>query len=341
METVGGEARYRLLETLRQYGHDRLTAADEVVDLRRRHAQFFTELVAARERETFGGAGERELTARLVAEEGNFRAAGDWAQEIGAHTTALRLCAALHWHWYARGQFREGWKRLQAALAHADQAPPLHAGKAEVAAAVVARLIGAHDQVARHASRAVVLLRDQNDAWHLSYALVFMGVSTPDPAAAERLFVEATELARAHAPRSVLLAFTLFWPGVLALNQHDLDKAERLLGENYAIGHALGHPPAIAFPLTMLGHLKLRRGQLEAGAADLQRALRIHADNRDVLGCFWSLEGLARLAHLSGRPERAAHILAGVREEREQVGAVWSLQEEQEFAALGASSPQQ
>src|SRR5213080_3791914 len=170
METVGGEARYRLLETLRQYGHDRLTAADEVADLRRRHAQFFTELVAARERDTFGGAGERELTARLVAEEGNFRAAGDWAHETADHTTALRLCAALHWHWYARGHFREGWKRLQAALAHADAVPPLHAGKAHVAAAMTARLIGAVDQVAPNAALAVALLRDQNDAWYLSYA---------------------------------------------------------------------------------------------------------------------------------------------------------------------------
>src|SRR5439155_1210624 len=239
MGTVGGEARYRLLETLRQYGHDRLTAADEVVDLRRRHAQFFTELVAARERETFGGAGERELTARLVAEEGNFRAAGDWAHETGDHTTSLRLCAALHWHWYARGHFREGWKR------------------------------------------------------------------------------------------------------VLALNQRDLDGAERLLSENHAIGRALGHPPAIAFPLSMLGHVKLQRGQLEAAGADLRGALRIHADNRDALGCFWSLEGLARLAHLSGQPERAAQILAGVREQRDQIGAAWSSQETQEFEALGASSPPQ
>src|SRR3989454_26382 len=341
METVGGEARYRLLETLRQYGHDRLTAADEVADLRRRHAQFFTELVAARERETFGGAGERELTARLVAEEGNFRAAGDWAHETGDHTTSLRLCAALHWHWYARGHFREGWKRLQAALAHADGVPPLHAGKAHVAAAMTARLIGALDQVAPNAARAVALLRDQNDPWHLSYALVFLGVSTPDPAAAERLFVEATGLARAHAPGSVLLAFGLFWHGVLALNQRDLDAAERLLSENHAIGRALGHPPAIAFPLSMLGHLKLQRGHLEAAGADLRGALRIHADNRDALGCFWSLEGLARLAHLSGQPERAAQILAGVREQRDQIGAAWSSQETQEFEALGASSPPQ
>src|SRR5947208_15765760 len=91
----------------------------------------------------------------------------------------------------------------------------------------------------------------------------------------------------------------------------------------------------------MLGHVKLQRGDLEAAAADLRGALLIHADNRDALGCFWSLEGLARLAHLSGQPERAAQILAGVREQRDQIGAAWSSQETQEFEALGASSPPQ
>ena len=341
MEAAQGEARYRLLETLRQYAQERLAAANEVAATRRCHALFFTELVAARERDTFGGASEPELTTRLVAEEGNFRAAGDWAHETGDYSTSLRLCAALHWHWYARGHFREGWNRLRAALAHADEAPPLDAGKAYAAAAMIAYLTGALDQVGPHAARAVALLRDQNDPWHLSYALIFHGVSTPDPMAAERLFVEATSLARAHAPGSVLLAFGLFWQGMLAMNQHNLDLAERLLGEDHAIGRALGHPAAIAFPLTMLGRLKLQRGHLEAAAVDLQRALRVHADNRDVLGCFWSLEGLAQHAHLAGRPERAAQILAVVREQRDEIGALWSLQEEKEFQALGASTPQQ
>jgi len=338
MEAVASEARYRLLETLRQYGHERLAAANEVADWRRGHAQFFTELVAARERDTFGGAGEREWTGRLVVEEGNLRAAGDWAHETGDHDTSLRLCAAVHWHWYARGHFRDGWHRLQAALRHADQAQPLHAGKAHAAAATTALWLGALDKIAPHASRAVALLRDQNDSWQLSYALAMLGMSTPDPAAAEPLFVEATALARAQGPRSVLLTFALYWHGRLAMDQGNLDQAELLLGEGYAIGRALGHPPALAHPLVILGLLKLQRGQHEAAAGDLRDALRIHADNQDALGCFWSLEGLARLAHLSGRPERAAQILAGVRDQRDQIGAAWSPQEKKEFDALGASS---
>jgi DNA-binding SARP family transcriptional activator len=230
---------------------------------------------------------------------------------------------------------------LLAALAHADEAPPLHAGKAFVAAAMIARLTGVLDQVGPHAARAVALLRDQNDPWHLAYALIFLGVATPDPVAAERLFVEATSLAREHAPGSVLLAFAVFWQGMLAMNQHNLDVAERLLNENHAIGRTRRHPPSIAFPLTMLGRLKLQRGQLEAAAADLRAALRVHADNRDLLGCFWSLEGFAQHAHLAGRPERAAQILAGVREQRDEIGAIWSVQEEKEFEALGASMPPQ
>jgi predicted ATPase/DNA-binding SARP family transcriptional activator len=343
MEASAGDARYRLLETLRQYGHDRLADAGEVADLRRRHAEFFTELVAARERDAFGGAGDREWTGRLIAEERNLRAAGDWAQEAEDFTTSLRLCAALHWHWYACGHYRDGWKRLQAALTHADRVQPLHAGKAYAAAATLAFALGAFEQIQPHASRAVALLRDQNDAWELSYALSLLGLSmlglsTFEPPAAEPLLDEATALARAHAPRSVLLSFALYCHGRLAWEQGDLDEAERRLGEGHAIGRALARPAAIAHPLTMLGRLKVQRGRLDAAARDLREALRIHADSQDALGCFWSLEGLARLAHLTGRPDRAAQILAGVREQREQIGAAWSAQEKEELDALAAPS---
>ena len=189
MEAAGGEARYRLLETLRQYAQERLAAANELAATRHCHALFFTELVAARERDTFGGASEPDWSARLVAEEGNLRAAADWAAETGDHTTSLRLCAALHWHWFARGQFRDGRQRLQAALVHADEAPPLHAGKAFVAAAMIAQLTGALDQVASYARRAVTLLRTEKDPWQLSYALVFLAVATLDPETAQGLFV--------------------------------------------------------------------------------------------------------------------------------------------------------
>jgi predicted ATPase/DNA-binding SARP family transcriptional activator len=338
MEAAAGEARYRLLETLRQYAQERLAATTEGRDLRRRHAEFFTELVASRERDTFGGAGDPAWTSRLVAEEGNLRAASVWAEESGDHSMALRLGAALHWHWYSRGHFRDGWQRLQAALAHAALADPLAAGKAHAAAGVMAIWLGVRDQIAHHAERAVTLLRAQRDEWQLAYALVALAISTADPRAAEELFLEATTLARAQGSPSVLLTFALYWHGLLALSEGDLDEAERLLDEGHAIGRALGHPPAIGHPLSVLGHVKLRRGELQAAAVDLRESLRIHANNRDLIGCFWSLEGLARLEHRSGRPQRAAQIVAGVRDQRDQIGAEWSSPDSRELEALGAAA---
>ncbi len=337
MESAEGEARYRLLETLRQYAQERLAEANESADLRRRHARFFRDLVVARERDTFGGAGDPSWTARLVAEEGNLRATSDWAHETGDHTTCLRLCAALHWHWFARGHFRDGWQRMQTALGHAKQADPLAAGIAFAAAAVMAIWLDARELIGPYAEQAVALLRAQEDSWQLAYALVGLGISTTDPRTADALFVEATTLARAQGPTSVLLTFALYWHGLLALSEGKLDKAEELLEEGHGIGCALGHPPAIAHPLSILGLVKLRRHELSAAATDLRDSLRIHADNRDVIGCFWSLEGLAQVEHLSGRPQRAAQILGGVRDQREQIGAAWSPLAK-ELDALGAAS---
>lgn len=337
MESAEGEARYRLLETLRQYAQERLAEANESADLRRRHARFFRDLAVARERDTFGGAGDPSWAARLVAEEGNLRAVGDWAQETGDHATCLRLCAALHWHWFARGLFRDGWQRMQTALTYAKQADPLAAGIAFAAAAVMAIWLDARELIGPYAEQAVALLRAQEDPWQLSYALIGLAISTTDPRAADALFVEATTLARAQGPTSVLLTFALYWHGLLALSEGKLDDAEELLEEGHGIGCALGHPPAIAHPLSILGHVKLRRRQLSGAATDLRDSLRIHADNRDVIGCFWSLEGLAQVEHLSGRPQRAAQILGGVRDQREQIGAAWSPLAK-ELDALGATS---
>src|SRR5436190_3379561 len=337
MESMEGEARYRLLETLRQYARERLAEANEATDLRRRHATFFKELVVARERDTFGGAGDRQWTARLAAEEGNLRAADDWAEETGDHTTSLRLCAALHWHWFARGHFRDGWQRMQRALAHAKQADPLAAGIAFAAAAVMAIWLDARDLIGPYAEQAVALLRAQDDPWQLAYGLTALGISSSDSHTADALFCEAGTLARAQGATSVLLTFALYWHGLLALSEGKLDKAEELLEEGHGIGCAMGHPPAIAHPLSILGHVKLRRRDLPAAATDLRDSLRIHAENRDVIGCFWSLEGLAELEHLSGKPQRAAQILGGVRDQREQIGAAWSPLA-QELDAIGAAA---
>ena len=86
--------RYRLLESIRQYAQERLEAAGDAAEVRRRHADHYVAVAEA--------AGPRlrrgdqiAAAAEAARDTDNFRAALDWAAETPAPDHALRLVAAL------------------------------------------------------------------------------------------------------------------------------------------------------------------------------------------------------------------------------------------------------
>ena len=96
---VGEEAtRFRLLESVRQYGASTLLAAEDAAAARERHAAYFLELArtAADERR---GPRRGEWRARLAAERFNLHAAMDRALADGRVGVALELAALLWWTW--------------------------------------------------------------------------------------------------------------------------------------------------------------------------------------------------------------------------------------------------
>ncbi len=338
LESAEEEARYRLLETLRQYARQRLADAGEEATMRDRHAAYFVHLTAVAERPMFGGTGRGGWTGRLIADEANLRAAADWLEqsEDGAEA-ALQLAARLHWHWFARGQFREGERQLSAALTRADRASAATCAKAYTAAAMMAFWTGDHERVATCAQKAVSLLREADDAWSLAYALSVLGIglSWRDADEARLRLDEAVSTARGQG-RTVLLAFALYWQGRVALTLGELAAARRCFEECRDLGLELGNQPAVAHPLTMLGLVEVRSGDLAEAGAQLSEALRLHLENADVLGCVWSLEGLARLAHRKLMPERATRLLAAAVAERNRTGSAWSERERMDADAMRA-----
>jgi tetratricopeptide (TPR) repeat protein len=104
-ETAGGQTRYRLLETVRQYAAGRLAEAGDAGPARRRHAEAFLELAER----------ERDL-AVLAREQDNFRAALSWSLSQNSDT-GPRLARALGGFWLARGLHQEGQDWLERALA--------------------------------------------------------------------------------------------------------------------------------------------------------------------------------------------------------------------------------
>ena len=113
---AGGESRYGLLETVRQYAHERLEASGEAEDARQRHAAYYLALAEAAE-PRLAGPDPLASLARLESEHDNLRQALRWCVAHGASVQGLRLGGALRQFWLARGLVAEGRAHLEAMLA--------------------------------------------------------------------------------------------------------------------------------------------------------------------------------------------------------------------------------
>ena len=115
-----GEASYRLLETVRQYGSALLRALPEERDVRARHARWVADVAERAEPATFGPARGR-VVARLRRSVEEIRAALLWAAGgDGDPLVAIRIAGALGWYWISGHPWAEARQLLKAALAAAD-----------------------------------------------------------------------------------------------------------------------------------------------------------------------------------------------------------------------------
>ncbi|TDD64135.1 ATP-binding protein, partial [Actinomadura rubrisoli] len=111
-----GEPRYRMLETIRAYGLERLAEAGEEERTRRAHADHFVRLAETAEPHLYR-AEQLGWLRRLAAEHDNNSAALHWAISAGDAPLAIRFCAALGWYWFLNGLITDGADNLEEILA--------------------------------------------------------------------------------------------------------------------------------------------------------------------------------------------------------------------------------
>ncbi|WP_433331691.1 ATP-binding protein [Spirillospora sp. CA-294931] len=115
--------RYRLLESVAAYCHERLREAGELRRLRQRHHRYYVDL-AVRAEQHLRGPEQKEWLERLDAETANLRAALDDLVERGDADRALRLVNALTWYWFVRGRLNEARRLIGLALSIAPEDAP-------------------------------------------------------------------------------------------------------------------------------------------------------------------------------------------------------------------------
>lgn len=321
-DATAGEARYRLLETVRQYAAAKF---EERARYRERHARFFFALVEVAEPRLFAGAGDAAAMARIDEEIGNIRAVFGWVGEgVGGADLELRLVYALHWYWFARGHFHEARRRIAAALARGADADPLVRARAAVAAGNAAMWQADWGALRPMIDDAVATLRRSDDLRALASALVILGVAIAlgdgDPVAAKPVLDEAIATARRNG-RDAMCSLALYWAGLVAQLRGEMGTARAMFEEAHRIGLELDHAPAIAHPLTALGHLALREGKHEEAIAAFREAVEMHSRIDDRWGLTQAIEGVGLLLLELDDAEEGTRLLAAASAAWLQLGA--------------------
>ena len=185
-EQNGSYVRYRLLETLRDYGRE-LVSVDEWVSLQRRHSEWFRQLVF-RAGVDWTGPHQIDWMTRIDRDLPNVRTALEFGlTEPDSVEDTLRTASALHDYWLARGRFNEGRYWLGRALAEVPELTEGTLGEAVVEAAATGALLAALQRdiasatsIAEEARRQAEMQRNDDGRILARYTLGFVAVADGD-----------------------------------------------------------------------------------------------------------------------------------------------------------------
>ena len=316
----GGEARFSMLETIREYAVERLEAQPDVESIRNAHAEYFLELAKSVE-PRLRGADQRAALGALDVEHDNLRAALDWALAEGAGSDrrdlGVRLAGALGRAWYLRAEGREGRMWLERAL---------EAGGSSRDRATVLYALGVLADQGGDPRRATSLLTDSlesrravGDHPGVAQALHSLGIvarNRGEPAHARDLLTESLQLRRwLDDPAGV--SATTCGLGIIATEAGDFAQARALFEESLALDRALNDRDGIATNALNLGCVALEQNDVQRARKLLDEGLRAFDEIGDQEGVAECLEEIARLAAEQAHPAEAVRLLAAAEGLRE------------------------
>jgi len=270
VEHKKGSTRYSMLETVRQFAEDKLSTAEDVDDLRQRHAMYFLELAEEADPKLRSSDQMRWLEI-LDAEHDNIRTALSYLIEVNLADGAARLVAALGWYWFLRGYWREAWNWLTKVLNILPKPAPNLQARAMYKA-------GALDIIRGNLSGRVELVEE---------ALEVCQDTSDDDGAAWCLN---------------LLGQAMTW------SRDNLDKGADFLSESIKLFRKLGDQWGVAWSTRYLGQMEELQGNVDQ-SINLQRAALHRFENLgDVWNVAHSLYLLGHTVRDRGEFDEAQRL---------------------------------
>ncbi len=313
-EGLGGEPRFLMLVTIREYALEQLAESGEAEKLRRDHASFF--LTFAEEAEThLTKADQVEWLTRLEEEHDNLRAALSWGlSDLGEVETALHLCNALWRFWWLHGHNIEGRKWVASALEKGQDAGPALRARALYSAGIMALGQGDNEKAKTYYEESLALFKELGNKQGMSWALNDLGIlmeAQLDYDGAEVLVRESLDLKRQLGDkRDVGVALANL--GDILRYKNDYAQAMVLLEEGVSILREVKDTYGLATTIGALGMTVLYQGDKGRAAVFFKESLALSMELGYMMQVAGCLGGLAAVSRAERQFERAAKIFGAV-----------------------------
>ncbi|MFL5762206.1 MAG: ATP-binding protein, partial [Thermomicrobiales bacterium] len=252
-DPLAAEPRYRMLETVREFGLEQLAKRGEETAARDAHVEYFAAL-AERAAAAFYGPAEDAWFAWLEADHANFLSALAWCVAREDHYRLGRLVAALWWFWATGGHTAEGRTWLEQAVAATADAPPPLRAQVVCAAGYYSGDASLNASATPLLDECLALAEATGDREAAARAVTLLAIASPgsDLDRAEAFATEAAERWRALGP-SVLWGECLLAQGHVAWAKGKLDRATTYIEEALVLARAHGFAWGIALAQNFLG----------------------------------------------------------------------------------------
>jgi predicted ATPase/class 3 adenylate cyclase len=321
---ASGTSRFRMLETIHEYGRDALEADGDLDQIAGRHLAFYRDLAQTAETEHyFLGDDQQYWLDRFEHEHDNIRAALRWALETRAAEDGLVLAAAMWRFWLQRGYIREGRPVLEALLAMEPDRVSVARSKGYSALGGISYWQGdieatelAYDSALDLARKLGDLDREAEALYDWAYLPVLRGNV-------------AESIVRFEA--SIAFALRVNRPDVVAESQNSLgvmlsriDQPEAAFAMlEQALVHARGGDRfQLEWTLGQVAQVEWVLGRYRDARMHQLESLRMNAEARNLPGLQASLSSIAALESLEGRHREAARLLGVSRTLSSKSGAL-------------------
>ena len=337
-ETRGGEPRFSLLETIRDYALERLAGGGDWVQAHDRHAAYFQALAEPSGAE-LAGPGRLPWLGRLETEHDNLLATMSWLVDQGHIDQATHLFLMSWRFWWVRGHLAELARPGDELVAGSEDLPPYQRALALTGAGFILIANGDLARAQTVFGQSLPLYRQTSEKLGVILNATVLAVLghlvaiRRDYAGASELLDEGQAMLRElreddltgydRLQHLLTIAFVDNFLGQVRLSQGDNDAAARLFTDGLAVARRAQDGIPILISLYDLALSSQAQGDLAGAAGHLKEGLAMTAEAGDETSAAYYLEALAAVAGQQDNPQRAVRLLAAARSQLEASGSGW------------------